>query len=136
MGRLNILIISALILAASASQAVEIVAHPSVEVSSLSPHQLRNIFFMRNLNWPNGSPVRVYVLDDNHKLHKQFSKQILKVFPYKLRRVWDRYLFSGTGQVPITVNSEDEMMEAVSSTKNAIGYMNKGDANVHIVEIR
>ncbi|RLA24649.1 MAG: hypothetical protein DRQ61_00390 [Gammaproteobacteria bacterium] len=118
------------------SQAVEVITHPDLKIESLSAIKARNIFSMRSHNWPDGSPVRVYVLSDDNDLHKQFSKQKLGIFPYKLRRVWDRYVFSGTGQAPITVENEDEMIEVISTTKGAIGYANKGSVNVHIIEIR
>jgi len=119
-----------------ASQAVEVVSHPDLGIDSLSKHKARNIFSMRTHIWPNGDPIKVFVLNDDSDLHKQFSKHRLGIFPYKLRRVWDRYLFSGTGQVPTTVASEEEMIKAISSTKGAIGYANKGNVNVHIIEIR
>jgi len=119
-----------------ASQAVDVISHPGLGIDSLSKHKARNIFSMRTHIWPNGDPIKVYVLNDDNELHKQFSKHKLGVFPYKLRRVWDRYLFSGTGQIPITVESEEEMIRAIASTKGAIGYANRGSMNVHTIEIR
>lgn len=134
--RINPLVLLLLLTISTVGQAVEVIAHPSVDLSSLSRSQVRSIFSMRTHSWPDGSPIRVYVLPDNNELHKQFSKRLLTVFPYKLRRIWDRNLFSGTGQIPTTVNDEAEMMRAISTTKGAIGYTNKGDVNVHTIEIR
>lgn len=136
MRRLHWLILLVLLFTSPVNQAVEIIANPSVQIESLTIRNARNIFSMRTRNWANSTPIKVYVLDDNDDLHKQFSKQILGIFPYKLRRVWDRNTFSGTGQAPITVDSEEEMIKAISTTKNAIGYANKGNVNVHVIEIR
>ena len=136
MKRITWLILIIFALASPISQAVEIIANPSSKTESLSINQARNIFSMRTHNWPDGSPIKVYVLNDDNDLHKQFSKQNLRIYPYKLRRVWDRYTFSGTGQTPTTVASEEEMIEVISTTEGAIGYANKGSVNVHIIEIR
>jgi ABC-type phosphate transport system substrate-binding protein len=135
MQRLHWLILFPLALISADSQAVEVIANPSVKIESLSPSKARNIFSMRTRNWANDTPIRVYVLDDSHDLHKQFSKEILSVFPYKLRRVWDRNTFSGTGQAPTTVKNEEEMIKIISSTKGAIGYANKGNVNVHVIKV-
>ncbi|MDF1688570.1 MAG: hypothetical protein P1U35_03045 [Cycloclasticus sp.] len=66
---------------------------------------------------------------------KQFSKTNLQVFPYKLRRIWDRNIYSGTGEAPTTVDTEEEMLKAISTHTGAIGYANKGNDNVRIIKI-
>lgn len=78
---------------------------------------------MRLSLWSNGLPIRVIVLDDSHPVHQQFSKQVLGIFPYQLRQVWDRGVFSGTGAEPIFANSVEEMMEKVRLIPGAIGYL-------------
>ena len=90
---------------------------------------------MRNQHWPDGSPIKVFVLHDESPLHKQFAKTNLHVFPYKLRRIWDRNIYSGTGTAPITVDSEEEMMEAIATHAGAIGYANQGSDYVRIINI-
>jgi len=117
------------------SHATEVIAHPSVYSKSLSIISARNIFSMRTQSWPDGIPIKVFVLSDDSELHKNFSKQILQVFPYKLRRIWDRNIYSGTGEAPIIVNTEEDMLKAISTTAGAIGYANKGNDNVRIIKI-
>lgn len=113
---------------ASASQAiefVEVVVHPAVSVRHLSRNSLRAIFGMRLRVWQDGSPIRVFVLPDNAPLHNNFAKEKLNIFPYQLRLAWDRLIFSGTGQAPFLVNSEEEMHLRVSRTPGAIGYLKR-----------
>jgi len=117
------------------SQAAELIANPSVSIDSLSASNARNIFTMRNQHWPDGSPIKVFVLRDESPLHKQFSKTNLHVFPYKLRRIWDRNIYSGTGNAPTTVDSEEEMIEAIATHPGAIGYANQGSDYVRIINI-
>lgn len=80
---------------------------------------------MRLRKWEDGSPIKVFVLPDKHPLHVAFSKNILRVFPYQLRNAWDRLVFSGTGEEPIQVATEQQMRERVSSTPGAIGYLRR-----------
>ena len=56
----------------------------------LDRKQLRATFFVRQTKWPDGTPVRVFVLPDRHALHIPFTKQVLGVYPYQLRPTWDR----------------------------------------------
>lgn len=104
----------------------------------LSQNALRAIFGMRLRTWPDKSPIRVFVLEDAHPTHNQFAKTILSIFPYQLRRLWDRLVYSGTGQAPNTVGSQDEMRTRVATTPGAIGYLEKDqvDASVRVVEVK
>ena len=105
------------------AHAQEVVVNPNVPAHALSQGPLRAVFSMRQRSWPNGTPIRVFVLPDNHPLHAHFSKQVLEVFPHQLRSIWDRLVFSGTGQAPIQVSSLEEMRTKVASTPGAIGYL-------------
>lgn len=116
---------------ACASQAgisVETVVHPGVSSRHLSRNTLRAIFGMRVRAWPDGSAIRVFVLPDDAPLHHLFAKRKLNMFPYQLRLAWDRLVFSGTGQAPFLVTSEEEMHKRIAATPGAIGYLRR----VHI----
>lgn len=88
-----------------------------------SQEQLREIFFARQSKWPDGTPIRVFVLPDDHPLHIRFAKEILSVYPYQLRSAWDRMLFAGTGVPPTVVDNIEEMRRRVEETRGAIGYL-------------
>ena len=102
-----------------------LVANTSVDVESLSLNTTRLLFSMQLPQWPDGSAVRVFVLPDNHPGHRAFSKDLLSLYPRQLRRVWDRQLYSGTGQAPQTVADEEAMRRAVANTPGAIGYLSR-----------
>jgi ABC-type phosphate transport system substrate-binding protein len=93
---------------------------------------------MRLTTWPDGTRVRVFVLPDDDRLHQSVSKGKLNVFPYQLRSNWDRLVFSGTGQAPIKVNSNEEMLAKVASTPGAIGYLWRENINenVNVLQIK
>ena len=102
---------------------VVIVANNSVQSQSLNPSQLRSIFSMRQSTWPDGQPIRVYVFARDSIAHEQFCKQILRMFPYQVERIWNKLTYSGLGELPTRVSSESEMLNKVESEPGAIGYM-------------
>lgn len=103
--------------------AISIIAHPSVNTSQLNASQLRRIFTMRQSTWPDGQPVRVFVMDTRSDLHQQFCKSVLKMFPYQVERTWNKLAYSGLGDKPLTVTNEMQMIEAVKNSPGAIGYV-------------
>jgi ABC-type phosphate transport system substrate-binding protein len=112
--------------------AVEIVVNPSIKQQTLTLNTLRAIFSMRMTQWPDGTPIRVFVLGDKNPEHAAFSKQILGVFPHQLRRAWNRQIYSGTGQAPNKVDTTAEMRYQIEKTPGAIGYLPKEQINGHI----
>lgn len=103
--------------------AVEVVVHAAQPDSSVSRSLVRGIFGMRVRAWPDGAPVRVFVIDDAQPLHQEFCKSVLQMYPYQLRQNWDRLLYSGTGQPPVVVGSEEELLKRVAETPGAVGYV-------------
>lgn len=87
--------------------------------------ELREIFFGRQTRWRDGSPLRAFVLPDQHPLHIRFSKEVLGVYPYQLRSAWDRMIYSGTGTPPALVESLEQMKTLIKETPGAIGYIEK-----------
>lgn len=128
----------ALLFSGTAAGGQALVAHPGVDVDELSLNTTRLIFSMQLPRWPDGAAVRVFVLPDDSRLHRAFSKDSLGLYPRQLRRVWDRQLFSGTGQAPETVADEEEMRRRVAGTPGAIGYLSSEmiDDTVHVLTIR
>ncbi len=100
--------------------------------TSISRNGLSAIFKMRLIQWSDGTPVTVFVLPDDNPVHKQFSKQVLNVFPHQLRRIWNNAVFSGSGQAPITLSSTAEMIEKIATTPGAIGNISTNELNDRI----
>ena len=103
--------------------AAELVVNRPAQEAEVSRPFLRGMFGMRVRAWPDGTPVRVFVLPDTDPTHVAFCTEILQVYPYQLRQNWDRLVYSGTGQPPIEVASEEELIKRVAQTPGAIGYV-------------
>lgn len=105
--------------------AQQIIVNPDVGVVAMDRNRARLLFTMRVNQWGDKQPVTVFVLPDDASLHQVFAKSALGVYPYQLRRTWDRLVFSGTGQAPVQVANEQEMLERVRQTAGAIGYISE-----------
>jgi len=90
---------------------------------SISKNGLSAIFKMRLRQWEDGTPITVFVLEDDNPIHKRFCKEILNVFSHQVRRAWNKLVFSGSGQAPIELVSKEAMLKKVINTPGAIGYM-------------
>ncbi|MEE9412609.1 MAG: hypothetical protein V3V22_06105 [Methylococcales bacterium] len=136
------LFFSPLVFAETAADSKTIFVQPVINANnkqtSISRNGLSAIFKMRLNQWNDGTPVTVFVLPDDNPIHKQFSKQILNVFPHQLRRIWNNAVFSGSGQAPITLNSTEEMKEKVSTTPGSIGNLSTNELNdsIKILDIQ
>jgi hypothetical protein len=103
--------------------AAELIANQKGADADISRAFLRGMFGMRLRAWPDGTPVRVFVLADDSATHVAFCTEILQMYPYQLRQNWDRLVYSGTGQPPIQVGSEEELVRRVAETPGAVGYI-------------
>jgi hypothetical protein len=110
----------------SRAQSVEIIVNPSIANVQLDRDLLRAIFTMRLRSWPNGPPVRVFVLPDDNPVSDRFYREQLGMYSYVLRTAWDRMVYTGTGLAPTIVHSEEEMRARVLATPGAIGYVSRG----------
>ena len=126
------LITTSLLLSTFVVRADSVIVHPDIQIDHLSANELRSLFSMRTLRWPDGLPVRVFVLSDQSPQHKSFVKNQLEMFPYQLRMTWDRAVFSGTGYPPKKVSNIEDMVSRVRSTKGGIGYVN--DESIPLLE--
>ncbi len=115
---------------------VELIASLTVEQGVLSRNAVRLIFGMRLRTWRDGSPIRVFTLADDDPLHAAFCKELVGLYPHQLRLAWDRLIFSGTGQTPVQLASEAEMLERVASTPGAIGYLQRSRITDRVKRLR
>jgi len=115
-----------------AVRSAEIIVNQSVPAGSYSLNDVRAIFTMQQRFWPNGKQIKVFTLSDLNPVHRDFVKNNLNMFPHQLRRGWDRMVFSGTGNAPVKLDSEEDMIDRLIHTPYSIGYLNSSPENEKI----
>lgn len=115
-----------------------VVAHTAVAVEQLSKSQLRSIYLKRQVIWPNGDKIKVYMLPAKSLTHQQFSQSQLQMFPYQLDQTWQKLTFSGIGTPPVEVATAEEMLQLIQTTPGAIGYLPYGNEinDAKVIEIQ
>ncbi|ACN17246.1 conserved hypothetical protein [Desulforapulum autotrophicum HRM2] len=116
----------------SSAGGVEVIVNASVPEIPYTVNDLKAIFAMQRPVWSNGERIHIFVFADDNPVHREFTKTRLNMFPHQFRRIWDRLLFSGTGQPPRQVSSPEEMIDKVSTTPNSIGYTGSEPDNDNI----
>jgi hypothetical protein len=117
----------------AAAPSVDVLVNSSQEHVPLDRDLLRGIFTMRVREWPDGEPIRVFVLPDDNAVADLFDRENLGTYPYVLRAAWDRMVFTGTGLAPTVVKTEEEMRERIRTTPGAIGYVRSGGRSMRRV---
>ena len=116
---------------------IVLVVNDSVEIEQISIDSLRAIYSLRQLSWPDGAEVTTFVLGIDGDAHRQFCRDLLKVYPHQLKKGWDRMEYTGRARVPQIVQSEQILLDLVKQIPGAIGYV-RGDVetpNVHVISV-
>jgi ABC-type phosphate transport system substrate-binding protein len=131
------LMVLVILLGSPISHAVTVITNISADTASITTAQLRRIYSIRQIKWPNGVPISIFVLSSTHITHQKFCKETLRLFPYQLDRIWNKLTFSGMGIAPTMVASEKELIKAVKSTTGAIGYIESMDevSDVNVLKV-
>jgi ABC-type phosphate transport system substrate-binding protein len=109
--------------------ASELIVNDSVSQVPATATELRLIFSRKVTYWPDGQPIKVFVLPPDSPHHRAFCIELLDILPYTLQSHWDRLVYSGTGDRPNIVSTDAQMRELVSATPGAIGYLSTTSAN-------
>ncbi|WP_192036232.1 hypothetical protein [Halomonas sp. YLGW01] len=104
---------------------IVMIANNGVGTASVNRDTARAMFAMRQRTWPDGQALSVFVLPNDHPAHERFAKHSLSVYPHQLQLSWDRVVFSGTGQAPINVRTQSEMLERIATTPGSLGYLDR-----------
>ncbi len=101
---------------------VIIIANTSVSVDSMDRGIVSDIYQGMKTKWDSGDKVVVVMLRKG-ETHESFAKDIVGSTPSKLRNIWKKIIFSGTGNPPKIMKSESELVTRIAETKGAVGYI-------------
>ena len=99
-----------------------IIANKEVPETALTQEEIQKIFLGKTVKWQDSSRIRFVILKDV-QIHGLFLRQYLKKSNAKWKSYWKRMVFAGSGVAPKSINTEAEMIDIVSKTEGAIGYI-------------
>lgn len=121
-----------------ASFCAEIIANSNLFQEKISIREVRSIFSLKLRQWRTGERIIIVSYSDKNagaeEQHAIFCKNVLKIFPHQLQLAWDRVTYSGIGISPKKVDSVEQMIEFISKTKGAIGYVDSESIDVDSID--
>jgi ABC-type phosphate transport system substrate-binding protein len=126
-----ILFVPALLLAfAVASGAAEIAVIVNKDNGNAIDRALVEKIYKGELtNWPDGGRIEPLDLPENSDVRASFTSSLYGKSVTSLKAIWAVKLYSGRGTPPREMSSDNEVKNAVSSGKNAIGYIKAADVD-------
>lgn len=102
-------------------QQVSIISGKNLD--TLNNHEIHRIFTLRQRLLPNNKQVKLITLPLSHPITKLFTQKVFGLYPYQLKRHWDRQIYSGKAPSPHIAKNESEVIEFIIKNPNAISYI-------------
>ncbi len=111
-----------------------VITHPKNPVTSLSKTEVSRILLKKVSKWETGQRVKAVDQGGKDTVREVFTKEIHGRSLSSIKRFWQRQVFAGDGVPPPELPGDSEVVEYVSKTEGAIGYVSK-DAPVDGVKV-
>jgi len=131
------LVTAILIPVISMAGSVVLIGNPSVPASALNKYDVKSIFLGDMSAWDDGSEIIIVVQKDS-TAHKTFLRNYINKTPIQFKNYWKKQVFTGKGFAPPSRDGDKEIIDFVTQTKGAIGYVSSdsGLENVKIIKVR
>jgi ABC-type phosphate transport system substrate-binding protein len=126
--RIVMIMVLAMLMAGPVFAEMTIIANPLVPDTIISGNDLKEIFLGKRVKWSDNSRI-VFVLSEDANAHKAFLDQYVGRSPSQFDMHWRNMLFTGQAQLPMTLKSEQEIIDFVSKTPGALGYVGSPPAS-------
>lgn len=107
---------------AAAQESVYVVANKSVPVDSLARGELLDLYTFEIQEWSDGARVIVFDLDVKGEVKDRFYTYLGRTSS-RMKSIWLKRKFSGEGDPPEALETEEEMLSKIASTPGAVGFV-------------
>jgi TonB family protein len=115
-----------LLLAGEASaQGIKVIANSSVQATSISASDLKSVYLEEKISLGGSGHVEP-VLAKSGPAHEAFLKHVLGRTDSDLQMYYRSLAFTGRGNIPKTLDSDEAVVAYVAKTRGAIGYVSMG----------
>lgn len=105
-----------------AAEKVAIVVNESVPLDTLEVVELQRIYLSKRTRWPDDTRIVAAMLREG-PVHRTFVEDVLDRSLSKFATYWKQIVFTGQGVPPKSFETEEEILDFVSRTPGAIGYV-------------
>ncbi len=121
-------------LAADAPPPFRVVAHRDVPGATVSREFLANAFLKNVTRWPDDQALRPVDLKLDAGARKGFCEAVLRRSVAAVKAYWQQRIFSGRGVPPPALDSDQAVLDYVTSHPGAVGYIS-GTASVGTAKV-
>jgi len=101
---------------------VAIVVHPS-NASSIDQSSIKRLFLGKTKAFSNGRAAILLSLSPSSPLVDEFNKKVMGKSGSQIKAHWSKMIFTGKGTPPQEMASAAEILAAVSTNPDAIGFI-------------
>jgi len=105
-----------------------IITNLNVKENKLTKKEVENIFLGKQTKWENGKKITFFTLKSSNT-HKAFLKEYIGKTSSQYKTFWKKQIFTGKGKAPKSFTSEKDLINYISSTKGAVGYISNKTAS-------
>ena len=106
---------------------VVIIANKSISVKSIDINSLVNLYTLQS-NELNAQKVKLFYVNIENEAEKKLL-EIIGKSGTELKKIWLKAKLTGNGNPPENAFSDEDMVQKVASTPNAIGFVSLKSAN-------
>ena len=101
---------------------VMIISNKSVPNSSFSRQDIKDIFFGKKLYWDDKTKITIATLNQGD-ITESFLKTYLNQNSKQYDSYWEKKIFTGDKNAPIRFKTSKQMLDYITNTKGAIGFI-------------
>lgn len=130
----TLLLIAVLANAAQAQDTdpIVVVVNKDNPVEQLSRSDLIDLFMGKYVAFPNDSEAIPVELEGEHEIKVTFYQELVGMSLSRVNAYWSRLRFTGRKRSAVFQSDETEVIDFISSNKQAIGYMPKSLINKNL----
>ncbi|MBN1625650.1 MAG: substrate-binding domain-containing protein, partial [Deltaproteobacteria bacterium] len=103
-----------------------VIGNKSISESALKKQDLKNIFLGKKSTWSDNKKI-VFFIQNNSSVSDQFFSEYINKSSAQFSSYWKEKVFTGQGTPPKSFSSDEEMVQFVSQTDGAIGYVSSSE---------
>ncbi len=116
---------------------VLIITNKDVKDTAITKADLKEIFLGKKVQWADNTKIRFVTLKESGP-HETFVKAYINKSTKQYSNYWRKMVFTGKVRIPKSSTTSAELMDYVSGTNGAIGYIGSGTtpSNVNTVNVQ
>lgn len=131
---LKIALLAGMVSPATAEVVAVVSARSSI--TSLSVHQINNIFLGKESRFPNGEQAVPIDYPEGSYVRDEFYARYFDRTSSQIKSYWSKLIFTGKGKPPQVLRPGERVKKAVAENPNYIGYLKREDADESVKVVK